>query len=271
MAKTVDVAGQEIGAQFFLIAGPCVIESEQICIDIAGGVSDICAKLDIDYIFKSSFDKANRSSIDSFRGPGLEKGLEVLAAVKEKMGVPVLTDIHIPNQASQVASIVDVLQIPAFLCRQTDLLETAAKTGKPVNVKKGQFMAPWDMENVVTKLRQLGASGIMLTERGTSFGYNNLVTDMRSIIEMKRFGDCPVIIDATHCVQKPAANGKVTGGEKSWIEPIALGAIAAGADGMFLEVHPEPEKAKCDADSMLALDKLEALLNKAMAVYEAVR
>jgi 2-dehydro-3-deoxyphosphooctonate aldolase (KDO 8-P synthase) len=270
MSGTITVTGRKFGGKLFLIGGPCVIEDEALCLSIAKEAADICNNLGIDYIFKASFDKANRSSIDSERGPGLEKGLEILKTVKEKAGVPVLTDIHLPGQAELVAQVVDILQIPAFLCRQTDLLEAAAKTGKPVNVKKGQFMAPWDMENVVKKLQSAGVAGIMLTERGSSFGYNSLVTDMRSISQMQEF-ECPVVIDATHCVQLPGGRGASSGGQREYVQAIALAAVAAGADGLFLEVHPEPDKAPCDPDSMLQLGKLEALLKKAKAVYEAVR
>ena len=270
MAGIVKVAGREFGGRLFLIAGPCVAESEDLCIEVAEAVSVICQKYDVDYIFKASFDKANRSSTGSERGPGLEKGLGILAAVREKAQVPVLSDIHLPEQAQIAAPVLDMLQIPAFLSRQTDLLEAAAKSGKPVNVKKGQFLAPWDMENVVKKLEAGGSAGIMLTERGTSFGYNNLVTDMRSIPVMRGFG-CPVVIDATHSVQLPGAAGTHSGGQREFVQTIALAAIAAGADGLFVEVHPEPAKAPCDSENMLELSSLEELLRKALAVYEAAR
>ena len=275
MARTVTVAGNDnFGNRLFLIAGPCLAESEELCIEVAGAASDLCDKYDIDYIFKASFDKANRSSIDSERGPGLEKGLEILSAVREKTGAPVLSDIHIPEQAAPAAEVLDVIQIPAFLCRQTDLLLAAAKTGKPVNVKKGQFMAPWDMENVVRKLEvgytEVKAhSSIIITERGSTFGYNTLVTDMRNIPKMQH--RCLVVIDATHSVQLPGGQGLVSGGESRYVGTIALAGIAAGADGLFLETHPQPEKALCDPDSMLKLENLDKLLEKAVAVYDAVR
>jgi len=276
MPRTVSVAGEEFGGRMFLIAGPCIAESEALCVEVAEKTAELCGKLGIDYIFKASFDKANRSSVSSERGPGLEKGLEMLAAVKEKAGVPVLSDIHEPGQAKDAAKVLDMLQIPAFLCRQTDLLEAAAKTGKPVNVKKGQFMAPWDMQNVVDKLRHYDTSGIVLTERGSSFGYNRLVTDMTSIPLMARIKDkdgrsYPVVIDATHSVQMPGGLGVKSGGAGMFIEHIALAGIAAGADGLFLEVHPKPKEALCDADNMLPLSSLEARLKKALAVYRAVR
>jgi 2-dehydro-3-deoxyphosphooctonate aldolase (KDO 8-P synthase) len=270
MARIVSVAGKEFGGRLFLIAGPCIAESEALCVEVAGETAGLCGKLGIDYIFKASYDKANRSSGSSERGPGLEKGLEMLAAAKEKAGVPVLSDIHESGQAVEAAKVLDVLQVPAFLCRQTDLLEAAAKTGKPINVKKGQFMAPWDMQNVVDKLTSAGAAGIMLTDRGTTFGYNTLVNDMRGIPQMQEFGH-PVVIDATHSVQLPGGKGTSSGGQREFVEAIALAGIAAGADGLFLEVHPEPNKAPCDADNMLPLTSLETLLKKALAVYKAVR
>ncbi len=270
MSRTVSVAGREFGKELFLIAGPCVVEDEALCLEVAEAASDLCEKYNVDYIFKASFDKANRSSIDSERGPGLEKGLAILSAVREKAGVPVLSDIHFPEQAEPAAQVLDILQVPAFLCRQTDLLLAAAGTGKPVNVKKGQFLAPWDMENVLKKLESGGAAGIMLTERGTCFGYNNLVTDMRAIPDMQRFGH-PVVIDATHSVQLPGGRGKSSGGQRRHVETIALAGIAAGADGLFLEIHPEPDSAPCDPENMLPLSGLDALLEKALAVYEAVR
>jgi 2-dehydro-3-deoxyphosphooctonate aldolase (KDO 8-P synthase) len=271
MARIVEVAGRKIGGRMFLIAGPCIAESEELCLEVARSVSDLCAKYEIDYIFKASYDKANRSSVESERGPGLEKGLEMLAAVREKAEVPVISDVHLPREVESAARVLDMLQVPAFLCRQTDLLEAAAESGKPVNVKKGQCMAPWDMANVVQKLAAKKAAGIMLTERGSCFGYNNLVVDPRSIPEMKKLGKYPVVIDATHATQLPGGEGKKSGGKRRWIEPIALAALAAGADGLFLEVHPNPEKAPCDADSMLKLDDLDELLGKALAVYDAVR
>ncbi len=270
MPRTVTVAGKEFGGRLFLIAGPCIAESEDLCVNVAKETAALCEKLGIDYIFKASFDKANRSSVSSERGPGLEKGFEFLATVKEKVGVPVLSDIHGPGQAAEAAKVLDVVQVPAFLCRQTDLLKAAAQTGKTVNVKKGQFMAPWDMRNVVSKLTTAGAAGIMLTDRGTSFGYNALVNDMRGIPQMQEFG-YPVVIDATHSVQLPGGKGTSSGGQREFVETIALAGVAAGVDGLFLEVHPEPDRAPCDAENMLPLSSLEKLLKKALAVYKAVR
>ena len=257
-------------SKFTLIAGPCVIESEELTYSIAKQLKEIANRLDIDLYFKSSFDKANRSSIKSFRGPGLEEGLKILAKIKNELGVKIVTDIHEPYQASKVAEVVDMIQIPAFLCRQTDLLVAAAKTGKLINVKKGQFLAPWDMKNVVRKLEESGCKNIMLCERGTTFGYNNLVVDMTGIYEMKKFG-YPVVFDATHSVQKPGGKGDCTGGNREYIETLAKAAIAAGADALFFEVHPDPDNALSDGPNMIKLDEFESLLNRIIKVYEAVR
>lgn len=257
-------------SRFTLIAGPCVIESEELTYNIAKKLKEITDKLDLDFYFKASFDKANRSSIKSFRGPGIEEGLRILKRIKDELNIKVVTDIHEPWQAKQVAEVVDMLQIPAFLCRQTDLLIEAAKTGLTVNVKKGQFLAPWDMKNVVNKLEESGCHNIMLCERGTSFGYNNLVVDMTGIYEMKKFG-YPVVFDATHSVQKPGGNGTSTGGNREYIETLAKAAIAAGADALFFEVHPDPDKALSDGPNMIKLDEFEALLNKLIKVYDAVK
>lgn len=257
-------------SRFTLIAGPCVIESEELTYNIAKKLKEITDKLDLDFYFKASFDKANRSSIKSFRGPGIEEGLRILKRIKDELNIKVVTDIHEPWQAKQVAEVVDMLQIPAFLCRQTDLLIEAAKTGLTVNVKKGQFLAPWDMKNVVNKLEESSCHNIMLCERGTSFGYNNLVVDMTGIYEMKKFG-YPVVFDATHSVQKPGGNGTSTGGNREYIETLAKAAIAAGADALFFEVHPDPDKALSDGPNMIKLDEFEALLNKLIKVYDAVK
>jgi 2-dehydro-3-deoxyphosphooctonate aldolase (KDO 8-P synthase) len=243
----------------FVIAGPCVIESRELCLEIAAFMKDACASLGLPYIFKASFDKANRTSVSSFRGPGLDKGLAILAEVAKTLGIPVLTDIHEPGQAAPAAEVVDVLQIPAFLCRQTDLVLAAARTGKAVNVKKGQFLAPWDMKAVVEKVESTGNRNLILSERGSCFGYNTLVVDMRAIPAMKAFG-YPVAIDATHAVQKPGCLGSATGGDRSMVATIAKAAVAAGADGVFLEVHPQPEKSKSDAANSLALADAPALL-----------
>ena len=255
--------------RFLLIAGPCVIESEETVMLVAERIKRIAERQNLDYCFKASFDKANRTSIYSYRGPGIEKGLRILEKVKNTFDVKVLTDIHEPWQAERVAEIVDIIQIPAFLCRQTDLLVTAAKTGKIINVKKAQFLAPWDMGNVVKKLEESGNKNIMLCERGSSFGYNNLVVDMTGIIEMKKFG-YPVVFDATHSVQKPGGKGNATGGNRAYVEPLAKAAIAAGADALFFEVHPEPDNALSDGPNMVRLDEFENMLSHIVRVYDAV-
>ncbi len=245
--------------KFVLIAGPCVIEEEKSTLKLAKAVQKVAARLKVPYVFKASFDKANRSSIRSFRGPGIEKGLEVLARVKRECGVPVLTDIHTPEQARPVAAVADILQIPAFLCRQTDLLLAAAATGKVVNVKKGQFLSPWETRNIVQKLEESGTRKILLTERGTSFGYNNLVTDFRAIPVMRGFG-YPVVFDATHSVQVPGGQGTASGGRAEFIPTLARCAVVAGADAVFMEVHEDPTKALSDGPNALALRKLAPLL-----------
>ena len=252
-----------------LIAGPCVIESEENVMLIAEKVKEITERLDLDYYFKASFDKANRTSISSYRGPGIDEGLRILQKVKDTYGLKICTDIHEPWQAEKAAKVCDILQIPAFLCRQTDLLVAAAKTGKLINVKKAQFLAPWDMKNVVNKLEEAGNHNIMLCERGTSFGYNTLVVDMTGIAEMKKFG-YPVVMDATHSVQKPGGKGTATGGNRENVEPLAKAAIAAGADALFFEVHPDPDNAKSDGPNMVRLDEFEEMLKRIIKVYDAV-
>lgn len=254
----------------FILAGPCAIESRETALATADVLAGLAAKLDIPIVYKSSFDKANRTSLTSFRGPGLEKGLEILAEVKRTSGLPVVTDIHHPEQAAPVAEVADVLQIPAFLCRQTDLLVAAAETGRVVNVKKGQFLAPWDMKNVVDKLRSAGSERIWLTERGSTYGYNNLVVDMRSIPQMRAFG-VPVIMDATHSVQLPGGLGGASGGQREYVPVLAAAAVAAGADGVFMEVHPDPDKALCDGPNSLPLAKVEELLRRLLALWEISR
>ncbi len=249
----------------FLISGPCVIESEELVFRCAKQLKEITERLGMDYYFKASFDKANRTSIDSFRGPGLEEGLRILKAVKDEFGVKICTDIHEPWQAEQTAEVADIIQIPAYLCRQTDLLVAAGKTGKIINVKKGQFLAPWDMENVVRKIESTSNKNIMLCERGSCFGYNNLVVDMTSIPEMQKFG-YPVVFDATHSVQKPGGNGKSTGGNREYVPTLAMAAVAAGADGIFMEAHPNPPQALSDGSNSIALDDVEALLSKLVEI-----
>jgi 2-dehydro-3-deoxyphosphooctonate aldolase (KDO 8-P synthase) len=256
--------------RLFLLAGPCVIENEALCFKVAASLQKTCAKLGITYVFKASFDKANRTSGKSFRGPGIEGGLQTLAKVKEKFGLPVVTDIHTAEQARAAAEVVDVLQIPAFLCRQTDLIEAAVSTGKIVNIKKGQFLAPTDMNNVVNKVRALGGNYLALTERGASFGYNNLVADMRSIPIMKQTG-CPVIFDATHSVQLPGGGGDKTAGQREFAPVLARAALAVGADGLFIETHPEPDKALSDGPNMIPLAEMPGVLKGLLKVYEAVR
>jgi 2-dehydro-3-deoxyphosphooctonate aldolase (KDO 8-P synthase) len=258
---------------FTLIAGPCVIESRDLALEVAAQVKAITDRLGIRYIFKASFDKANRSSGGSFRGPGVEAGLAVLAEVKERLGLPVLTDIHESHQAAPVAEVVDVLQIPAFLCRQTDLLLAAAEatcgTDKVINVKKGQFLAPWDMAQVVKKLRDVGVENLWLTERGSSFGYNTLVVDYRGLPQLQDLG-CPVIFDATHSVQQPGGKGTSTGGQREFVAPLARAAVAVGVDGLFMEVHPDPDHALSDGPNMVPLHRLEPLLQQLLAIREAV-
>lgn len=254
---------------FFVIAGPCVLESEEVTLATAHELARIGKELGIPLVFKSSFDKANRTSITSYRGPGLDRGLSWLARAKAETGLPVITDIHLPEQAARVAEVADVLQIPAFLCRQTDLLVAAAKTGKIINIKKGQFLAPWDMKNAVGKVREAGNESLWLTERGASFGYNNLVVDMRSIPEMKKHG-VPVVMDATHSVQLPGGQGSCSGGQREYVPVLARAAVAAGADGVFMEVHPDPEKALCDGPNSWPLDRAAELLTQLKAIWSVV-
>ena len=258
------------GEKLTLLAGPCVLEGLDRCLLIGRTIKEICERLDINYVFKASFDKANRSSYHSFRGPGLKKGLEMLKTIKAELGVPVVTDIHEAAQAKPVAEVVDILQIPAFLCRQTDLLHAAAQTGRVVNVKKGQFLAPEDMRNVVDKLHESGCDQIMLTERGASFGYHNLVVDMRSLPIMRSFG-YPVVMDGTHSVQLPGGNGTTSAGNREYVEYLVRAAVGAGVDALFLEVHDNPEEALSDGANMVYLDKLEELLKDAVAIHEIVR
>ena len=256
------LCGFEVGLDqpLFLIAGPCVIESRQMALDTAGALKEICAGLGINFIYKSSYDKANRSSSKSFRGKGMDEGLNILDEVKSQIKVPVLTDVHTIEEIAPVAAVVDVLQTPAFLCRQTDFIHAAASAGKPVNIKKGQFLAPWDMKNVVEKAR--GASGqdnIMVCERGVSFGYNNLVSDMRSLMVMRNTG-CPVVFDATHSVQLPGGQGDKSGGQREFVPVLARAAVASGISGLFIETHPNPDQALSDGPNAWPLDKMRSLL-----------
>ena len=265
------IGNVEIGLEqpLFVLAGPCVIESEQNCLEIAGRMVRISQRTGVGMIFKASFDKANRSSITSYRGPGLEEGLKILDRVRRATGLPVMTDVHEPGQAVRVGDVVDCLQVPAFLCRQTDLLCACARTGKPVNVKKGQFVSPAEMGNVVEKIRACENKKILLTERGTFFGYNRLVNDMTGIDVMKKIG-CPVVFDATHSTQQPGGLGTASGGRREMAPVLARAAVAAGANGLFLEVHPEPEMAKSDAASMLPLAWLEEVVNVCRDIFGIV-
>ena len=254
----------------FLIAGPCVVESEQLQVDTAGKLKELTARLGMPFIFKSSFDKANRSSGASFRGLGMEEGLRILGEVKRQVGVPVLTDVHEYTPFDEVAEVVDVLQTPAFLCRQTDFIQAVARVGKPVNIKKGQFLAPWDMVNVVEKARAVGNDQIMVCERGVSFGYNNLVSDMRSLAVMRNTG-CPVVFDATHSVQLPGGQGASSGGQREFVPVLARAAVAAGIAGLFAETHPDPSKALSDGPNAWPLDQMDALLETLMALDTATK
>lgn len=258
------------GDKLTIIAGPCAAESQEILDETAKGLKEITEKLGINFIFKASFDKANRSSIYSYRGPGLEKGLEMLQAVKDKFDIPIVTDIHTPDQAEPVSEVADILQIPAFLCRQTDLLVAAAKTGKIVNIKKGQFLAPEQMGQLVKKVEDSGNNQILLTDRGCSFGYNNLVVDFRAIPIMQTFG-YPVVFDATHSVQLPGAQGTCSGGDRRFVPTLAKAAVAAGANALFFEVHPDPDKAKCDGPNMLYLKDAENVFRICKEIFELVR
>jgi len=270
MVQEIDLGGFQGGGAHphFLIAGPCVIESEELILDTAFAIADIAKRVGFPFIFKSSYDKANRSSIHSFRGLGMEKGLAVLQKVKEKVQVSVLTDVHSVDEAAAAGQVADVLQIPAFLCRQTDLLIAAARTGRVVNVKKGQFLSPWDMKNVVHKLVESGTQKIILTERGASFGYNNLVVDMRSFPVMRSLG-YPVVFDATHSVQLPGGAGTQSAGQREFIAPLARAAAAAGCDGFFMEVHPDPDSALSDGPNMVPLNKLHELLQQLLVICQA--
>jgi len=270
--RCVDIAGLKLGAgqPLLLVAGPCVIESREICLRIAETVKELCGRLEIPYVFKASYDKANRTSAESFRGPGLEEGLKILEEVRNELELPIISDVHQPQECAPAAEVLDVLQIPAFLCRQTDLVTAAARTGKPLNIKKAQFMAPEDMGQVCAKARRAGGERVILTERGTSFGYHRLVSDMCGIPRMQSLG-CPVLFDATHSVQQPGGQGDRSGGEREMVVPLSLAATAAGADGLFLEVHPEPDKALSDAASMLPLAALPDLLVKAKRVHQVIQ
>jgi 2-dehydro-3-deoxyphosphooctonate aldolase (KDO 8-P synthase) len=266
------LCGFEVGlnAPFFLIAGPCVIESEALALSTASDLKQLTAELGIPFIYKSSFDKANRSSAGSYRGPGMEEGLRILQKVRDEVQVPVITDVHEDTPLDEVADAVDVLQTPAFLCRQTNFIQNVARTGKPVNIKKGQFLAPWDMKNVVDKARAVGNDQIMVCERGVSFGYNNLVSDMRSLAAMRETG-APVVFDATHSVQLPGGQGSASGGQREYVPVLARAAIAAGVSGLFMETHPDPERALSDGPNAWPLGQMKALLETLKMLDEAVK
>lgn len=258
------------GGPLFLIAGPCVIESREQTIEIACSLMEICRDLSMPFIFKSSYDKANRTSASSYRGPGLSQGLEILAEIKERLGVPVVSDVHCRTEVDPASRVLDVIQIPAFLCRQTDLIVAAARSGLPVNVKKGQFQAPWDMRPVVEKIRQAGNNRVMVSERGTCFGYNNLVVDFRSLLILKTMGIF-VVFDATHSVQLPGGLGRSSGGQREFVGPLARAAVAVGVDGLFLEVHPDPDRALCDGPNSLPLGGLRGFLKEISEIHRLVR
>jgi len=267
-----ELCGFEVGLDqpFFLISGPCVIESEQLALETAGALKAMAGELGIPFIYKSSFDKANRSSTESFRGLGIEKGLQILEKVKKELGVPVLTDVHEDTPLGEVASVVDVLQTPAFLCRQTNFIQNVARQGLPVNIKKGQFLAPWDMDNVVAKAREVGNDRIMVCERGVSFGYNTLVSDMRGLAVMRRTG-CPVVFDATHSVQQPGGRGTASGGQREFVPVLARAAIAAGVSGLFMETHPDPEQALSDGPNAWPMPMMRELLETLAVLDRAVK
>ena len=258
------------GNPLVLIAGPCVIENEEMVFTTATKLKEICDRLGLPFIFKSSYDKANRTSLSSFRGPGMEKGLRILNDIKKRLSIPILSDVHSVEEVKTASQVLDVLQIPAFLCRQTDLILSCSRTGKPVNIKKGQFLSPWDVKNVIEKFISTGNHHLMITDRGTSFGYNNLVVDFRGFPVIRSFG-YPMLFDVTHSLQLPGGEGSQTGGQREFAAPLARAAAATGVDGLFIEVHPNPTRALSDSATMLPVDEMETLLNQVKAVYETVR
>lgn len=268
--RNFEIGAKGEAAKLTVLAGPCAIEGLDVLRKTAEGLKKACQELDINYVFKSSFDKANRTSIKSYRGVGIEEGLEILATIKKEFDVPIVTDVHLPEQCAIAAEVADIIQIPAFLCRQTDLLVAAAKTGKIVNIKKGQFLAPQQMQPLVKKVEDSGNKNIMLTERGTTFGYNNLVVDYRAMYIMQEFG-YPVVFDATHSVQMPGANGDSTGGDRRFVPLLAKAAVAAGVDTLFFEVHPDPDNAPCDGPNMLKLQDAKSVLSKCKEIFEVVK
>jgi len=272
LTNEIQIAHTKLGGNnpLFIIAGPCVIESEDIVFSAAKRLKEICSSIGLPLLFKSSYDKANRTSISSFRGPGLEKGLRVLSDVRSRFDIPVISDVHSVEEVKIASEVLDALQIPAFLCRQTDIILAASKTMKPVNIKKGQFLAPWDVRNILDKFISTGNRNVFITERGTSFGYNNLVVDFRGIPVMRSFG-YPVIFDVTHSLQLPGGMGKSSGGQREFAEPLARAAAAVHIDGLFMEVHPEPDRALCDGPNMIKLDELENLLKTVKAIHELIK
>jgi 2-dehydro-3-deoxyphosphooctonate aldolase (KDO 8-P synthase) len=272
LTREVAISGRKLGNRnpLFIIAGPCVIESEDIVFHTAAKLKEICSRIGLPLLFKSSYDKANRTSLSSFRGPGLEKGIGILSDLRNKLKVPVISDVHSVEEVKPASEVLDALQIPAFLCRQTDLVLAASGTGKPVNIKKGQFLSPWDVKNIIDKFTSTGNRNLFITERGVSFGYNNLVVDFRGLPIMRSFGH-PVIFDVTHSLQLPGSMGKSSGGQREFAEPLARAAVAVGVDGLFMEVHPEPEKALCDGPNMIRLDEVETILKNMKVIDAAVR
>ena len=272
LTKEVNIVGIKLGGNNppLIIAGPCVIESEDVTLRTAQRLKDICGSAGMPFVFKCSYDKANRTSIKSFRGPGIEKGLRILSDIKSKLNIPVISDVHSIAEVKPASEVLDALQIPAFLCRQTDLISAAAETGKPVNIKKGQFLAPWDVKNIIEKFTAEGNHNLFITERGASFGYNNLVVDFRAFPIMRSFG-YPVIFDVTHSLQLPGGQGSSSGGQREFAEPLARAAVAVGVDGLFFEVHPEPEKALCDGPNMIKLDEVEKMLGILKAIYKLLK
>jgi 2-dehydro-3-deoxyphosphooctonate aldolase (KDO 8-P synthase) len=272
MTKEIDIADTKLGGNnpLFIIAGPCVIEDEDIVFFTAGKLKEICELIGLQFLFKSSYDKANRTSLSSFRGPGLEKGLRILSDVRSKYDIPVMPDVHSVEEVNPASEVLDALQIPAFLCRQTDMILSASRTGKPVNVKKGQFLSPWDVKNIVDKFTSTGNHNLFITERGTSFGYNNLVVDFRGLPVIRSLG-YPVIFDVTHSLQLPGGQGSCSGGQSEFAEPLARAAVAVGVDGLFMEVHPEPDKALCDGPNMIKLNKVEKTLSIVKSINELIK
>ena len=270
MTREITIGNRKFGGNnpLFIIAGPCVIESEDVVFYTAEKLKEICRQVELPLVFKSSYDKANRTSLSSFRGPGIERGLQVLSDVRSRFSIPVISDVHTMEEIKPASQVLDALQIPAFLSRQTDLILAASRTGKPVNIKKGQFLAPWDIKNIIDKFTSTGNQDIFITERGTSFGYNNLVVDFRGLSIMRSFG-YPLVYDVTHSLQLPGGKGSSSGGQREFAEPLARAAVAAGVDGLFIEVHPEPDRALCDGPNMISIDTMPGLLKMVKSIYKA--